>query len=165
MRLIPYNSFKIQTLLGKKDIEERLNHNVVSSITYPLQPGTKEKPLFRGSVSEDGFKIVRVIRGRNSFLPIVIGKVNPCPYGYELSVKMRLNWFVFALMTFYIVGSGGMALLLLLVSIASHDFSWHNLFAFTLFAFGIILSNVTFQKEASITRTFFTNLYNESEWN
>ena len=48
---------------------------------------------FTGSVADGGFKIMRVIRYRNSFLPVVTGRIEPHDTGSRIHVRMRLHLF------------------------------------------------------------------------
>jgi 1,4-dihydroxy-2-naphthoate octaprenyltransferase len=54
---------------------------------------------FEGVLSMTGFKICRVINYRNSFLPIVVGKMLPrLQGGTRIEVQMRMQWIVTAFM-------------------------------------------------------------------
>jgi hypothetical protein len=51
---------------------------------------THGKP-FSGTVTDRGFVITRVIRYNNSFLPVVIGTIEPQGAGSRIRVRMRLS--------------------------------------------------------------------------
>ena len=61
---------------------------------------------FEGTVEVDRFKISRIIRGRNSFLPIIEGTFREEPSGTAVTLNMRMAWpvvvfwsgFIFALL-------------------------------------------------------------------
>jgi hypothetical protein len=67
---------------------------------------------FEGVVLQDSFKIYRLIYYRNSFLPIIIGKLEPVPGGTRITITMRLHPFVAVFMAFWIacVGSSAFAM-------------------------------------------------------
>lgn len=51
----------------------------------------KRRQAFEGSVSEEGFKINRIIRYRNSFLPVLQGQFFSHGHGVRIEVMMRLH--------------------------------------------------------------------------
>ena len=59
---------------------------------------THDKP-FSGTVADGTFEISRVIRYRNSFLPVVCGRIEPQGAGSRIHVRMRLHLFAMVFMT------------------------------------------------------------------
>jgi hypothetical protein len=85
------HSFEIQTLLSPKEVLD-----VVKANTEPRQffrPSSETK-YFEGEVDEANFKMRRIIKYRNSFLPQINGAVDAVEMGSIVSVKMRLHGFV-----------------------------------------------------------------------
>lgn len=56
---------------------------------------------FNGKILENSFKIQRNISYRNSFLPVIIGKIEENDSGVKVSIKMRMNLFIKGFMTFW----------------------------------------------------------------
>lgn len=68
----------------------------------------KEGPPFTGRVRDRTFRISQVVRGRNSFIPWVWGRVDQTPTGARLKVTMLMHPFVLVFRLFWlaIVGRG-----------------------------------------------------------
>ena len=60
-----------------------------------------DKP-FCGEVSGSTFKVMRVIRYRNSFLPVVSGTLEPRGAGTRVHVRLRLHAWVMAFIVFFL---------------------------------------------------------------
>jgi hypothetical protein len=54
-----------------------------------------------GEVSDARFKFMRVIHGRNSFLPVITGEVVDTATGVELTATFRLHWLVAVFMVLW----------------------------------------------------------------
>jgi len=90
-----------------------------------VEPAEKPSPLFWGEVGGDSFRVRRKINYRNSFLPLVRGRIHPVIGGATVSVVMYLHPFVAAFMVFWL-------------SAAVH-FVWHNLSPARYMQFGMFL--------------------------
>jgi hypothetical protein len=64
-------------------------------------------PPFVGTVQEDSFRIRRDIRHRNSFLPVVCGRLVPTPTGTRVWVTMFIHPLVLVFMLFWLGMIGG----------------------------------------------------------
>src|SRR5450432_1343655 len=62
-------------------------------------------PPFIGIVQEDSFKLQRAIRYRNSFLPMVRGRIAPTPTGTRINVTMYIHPLVALFMMVFIFGT------------------------------------------------------------
>lgn len=100
MKLLPYDSFTIQTRDPLPLILQRLNAEVEAPrIGFGF---SQHRALYQGSVSEDGFKITRIINYRNSFLPIIRGSFAQEPDGTTIiHITMGLHPFVMAFLGFW----------------------------------------------------------------
>jgi hypothetical protein len=56
---------------------------------------------FEGRIGADGFAINRVIRYRNSFLPMIAGRITPAATGTLIAISMRPMWFVLIFWLFW----------------------------------------------------------------
>ncbi len=61
---------------------------------------------FQGDVSSDAFEITRIIRYRNSFLPVVRGQFLPSASGTTVAIQMELHPFVMVGMCLWFGGVG-----------------------------------------------------------
>ncbi len=93
--LIPYKRFVIRTNLSCAQAADTLRQFV-----GPRRIGTPvwstDAPDFRGEVWPDRFKIQRVIRYRNSFLPVLHGSFTPNGNETLIDVRMIVNRYVIA---------------------------------------------------------------------
>lgn len=77
---------------------------VVTALTKNVSPipwFRKSETPFIGSVSTDGFRIIRVVRGRDSFNPMLYGRIRQDPTGTTLQVTATLHPFVWTFMTMW----------------------------------------------------------------
>ncbi len=95
---IPYEKVMIQSKLEPAQIITRLKTATSGFSWFKFPPKEKD---FVGTVSSDGFRISRNIRNRNSYLPLLIGKIHANSKGAEGSqvvVIMSLHPVVIFLM-------------------------------------------------------------------
>ncbi len=93
MRLIPYETFRITTYKTPDEILAILE-NIVEPLDFFYQK--REKP-FCGSFSIEKFKFFRNIWYRNSFLPVINGRISTdgeCT-GIEISARMTVFTSIF----------------------------------------------------------------------
>ena len=98
---------------------------------------------FTGAVSEDGFRISRTISYRNSFLPLIEGRLRATPQGSEVRLLMRLFYPVLAFIAVFAFT------LVRMLDNAGHDLGGYALFT-PLFA--LVLTLAAFIPEALIAR-------------
>ncbi len=128
-----------------------------NEITQILQENTSEKmhifcgiydEFFNGTISEESFKIQRNINYRNSFLPVIIGKIKEIENGSEIFIKMRLNNFVKGFMTFWF---SFVILFCLMVPFMKFDFP-SCLIPYIMLVFGILLVTISNKCETKIAK-------------
>lgn len=95
MWLIYYHSFDITTSKTPEEIIETLE-----TITY-LSPSSAVKnkhsvsnKIFSGEATLSRFEIFRPYYIRNSFRPIVYGKITKTSVDNSINIRMRMHWFV-----------------------------------------------------------------------
>jgi hypothetical protein len=94
---MPFYSFQIDTALPRQDVVERIRTLINGEKSMPSNPAP-----FSGSVDRESFKLHRVIRYRNSFLPAISGKIDHSPTGTRVSVMMFMHPFVAVFMAFWL---------------------------------------------------------------
>jgi hypothetical protein len=108
MLFIPYDSAEIRTPLTPEQIQEKLKpfigHRTFAE--YFKEP----RYQFGGAIKADHFKIFRHVRGRNSYLPIIRGEIQPLPDGTMVTLSFQIHWFV----------------VLFFTSIGGMSFWWHD---------------------------------------
>jgi hypothetical protein len=100
--LLPFERYKIKSLLSKGIIEERFQKNIENKPPFFsfFYSGGK---LFKGEIYRDHFVIERIIKYRNSFLPMIEGTIFQDNMGSTIKIVMRLNKFVLAFWIFWMV--------------------------------------------------------------
>jgi hypothetical protein len=153
---LPFERFAIETPLVPAEVAERLRHATRSRSLFRAGP-TDGKP-FIGSVSDSEFRIVRAINYRNSFLPVVRGRIKQTVDGTRVEVSMRLAGFVFAFMCFWLGFVALFFLGFLVASLSRHQLTWFVLFPLGMFVFGSVLTVGAFKLEAGRSRECLESL-------
>ena len=111
---MPFYRFQIDVNLPSQVVVERLKAIVGDkpsfwgAMTRPFR-GTGTLP-FIGTVQEDSFRIQRDISYRNSFLPLVWGRIEPTGTSTRVSVTMFIRPLVAVFMTSWLGMAGNFAL-------------------------------------------------------
>ncbi|MFN6565506.1 MAG: hypothetical protein RMY28_037675 [Nostoc sp. ChiSLP01] len=98
MKVLPYNTFTISTPDTLSVVLQRLNAKVEPTKAFRFS--TKHAP-YQGSISEEGFKISRIIHYRNSFLPMIRGRFEVESHQTIIHIEMSLHPFVMAFLGFW----------------------------------------------------------------
>jgi len=106
MTLWPYKTIVMESPLRPAELLKRLTRVVAP----PLGRVSNTRTEFLGTITEQGFEIRRRIEYRNSFLPIIHGRVHPSAEGARVEVKMRLRLAIVVFGAFWV----GMLLLCML---------------------------------------------------
>lgn len=113
---MPFRRVEIRTPLPVETVRDRIRQKVRPATTdgfwerleAAIEPAA-DPSTFRGTVSENEFKIRRVIRYRNSFLPVIRGQLSTSVGGNTtIRLTMTLHVFAAAFMVFWL-GSVAMA--------------------------------------------------------
>jgi len=93
MNIFPFQKIVLTSKLNENELTSRLNEYVEPSRfkLYWLRDSPK---LYVGNITEKGFGIRRIFKGRNSFIPFVIGKIEKEGAGSKIVVIMRLHYIV-----------------------------------------------------------------------
>ena len=76
--LFPLHRFELHAQAAVPEVMSRLQ--AVTELKWPWLRRPKNKE-FIGSVSQDRFRLLPIIQGRNTYLPWVLGSVTPSPSG------------------------------------------------------------------------------------
>jgi|LGVF01.1.fsa_nt_gb hypothetical protein len=172
MLLIPYECLIVETHLSPEEV-----HRKLTSIVEPRRsrrwfwPFWSEHRPYQGRVSRDEFRIIRIIHYRNSFLPIVKGRIQQEVDGSYVHITMHPHIVVLAFMTFWLGAFGYMCLNLVADIIIST--LWPDLtepvFPSALlgiggmFMFGYVLLMGAFKFESIKSKSFFREMLEESD--
>jgi hypothetical protein len=108
--LLPYTQLVFESPLSKEEVVRRLTLEVASR-RWGWGLFERRTELFEGEVSEGGFRISRIIRYRNSFLPVIHGRFSPLVKGVRIDITMRLHVavLIFSIVWLSAVGFGALA--------------------------------------------------------
>jgi hypothetical protein len=93
MMFYPYRRYTYNSRLSEDTIRKRLaaivrSDHVLRSLDYPTEIDIND---YTGQVWDEGFELERVIDKRNSFLPIINGKLTKDALGTRVELSMRLS--------------------------------------------------------------------------
>ena len=141
MKLIPYDKFQINSKLTPIEITQRIRDCTGDDETFNFHQ-THE---FSGQVNDHDFKIMKNISYRNSFLPVIEGKVEQAGIGSQVTISMHLHLLVIFLIFISLV-------VIVIVGISRlkfYDaFSWSMLAPFGMIFFVLALTSGGFWFEA-----------------
>ena len=131
MKLLPYHRFFLETEASAEDVVNGIKPFVTHE--GPLIPEALPSEVFSGCITREGFKFTPVLRGgRNSFLPVIVGRFESTQRGTTVRVSMRLHalvamflafWMMFVL-RFGLIGILGGPLIFMPVAAVMATFAW-----------------------------------------
>lgn len=136
MLFLPFDKFEIETTRTKSMVQHDLECNTNIGTVFSLFSGGP--CFFNGRVEGSSFTIGKNIFGRNSFLPIIHGKILETENGCIVKINMRMSVFTMLFMAFWLTMSAPFAfsyvysLFTDVAAVGSQPFP-------TMFAFGYIL--------------------------
>lgn len=90
MKLIPYETFTLQTSDSISRVREKLAASI--STSKPLRWARSHRDAsYQGKLYETGFEIRRIIYYRNSFLPTIRGQFEATAQGTAIHIKMGMH--------------------------------------------------------------------------
>lgn len=156
--IFPFERFTITTALPPDIVREKLI-SVVEPPSRNIRWGmTKPDKPYQGKISESYFEISRIINYRNSFIPVIKGRIYPDGTGSKIHIEMTMHPFVMVFMGIWlgIVGQG--ALGMLIAAFSSATFEPAYLIPLGMFVFGILLCAIGFRPEANGSKKFLIDL-------
>jgi hypothetical protein len=77
-----------ESSLSREEVTARLQREVAPA-TWQWRKTSRQ--LFEGTFADGRFHMIRVVRGRNSFRPVIEGQIVPQPHGVRIDVQLRLH--------------------------------------------------------------------------
>lgn len=77
-----------QSPLTREDLVTRLEQQVVPPRLFSSEKGPQR---FEGTVADGRFRMMRSVRGRNSFRPVIAGAVTSSTTGARVDVRLQLH--------------------------------------------------------------------------
>jgi hypothetical protein len=148
MLLLPQEILVYRSTLGIQQIHERLVTYVEPQINGFVGWKKKRQKQYEGTVDRNGFEITRIIGYRNSFLPVISGRIKATESQTVITITMRLHLFVRVFLTIWC----GMAILFLVIyitkSIQERLFDPATLLPIALLIFMYSLTTRSFKMES-----------------
>ena len=159
----PGMKFMIESHRTPEELLSRLRSvtALYESFLVPLDEEKKIDPDFKGEIGETDFKIrprigTFVLFGmnaelKNSFLPMIVGRIHRANGQTTIEIKMRLMWHIILFMIIWFAGTGFAFLAGLLVAITDGEIGAAAVSAVMILA-GQLLMRVGFYPAAKMAR-------------
>lgn len=158
--LIPYKRFVISTSLTVEEIVNVISDAILPRHTLTTWHSSTTK-VFEGKIDKQGFEIQKIIHNRNSFLPVLYGRIIPADRGSRIEIKLTLNILVGVFSVIWLSAMSGAFVLLAITKTnnsASNEYLWAPFAAIGLF---LLMVNLGFGSYAKETEDFITNLFED----
>ncbi|AFM05119.1 hypothetical protein Fleli_2766 [Bernardetia litoralis DSM 6794] len=160
MNILPYESLTYTTHLSKEEVLKKLSNKVEPK--RGIFPDNGYQP-YEGTISENTFKIKRIIGYRNLFLPYIKGKIEESQDSTLIHIKMRLHPFVIVILCIWslFMALGGLVFIVFSVqklrnpSISDIPFFVSPL----LIIIVLVLACRAFHSEGNKSKVFFEKLF------
>ncbi|MBA4198469.1 MAG: hypothetical protein C0459_13040 [Chitinophaga sp.] len=146
MNLLPFRRYQFSSKLSSINLLEKLDSNIELYQGLRFDNYNFSTKLFVGKLRDNSFKIRPILRGRNSFIPIIQGKLINRQSTTSIILKMRINYFVSA---FFIWIS------ITLIFFESHKNLSNILFAIFIYIIVIYLFNIECNKAIKSLQNIF----------
>jgi hypothetical protein len=154
MTFLPFETIVIETPLTKEDTIINLTKNIEPEKTFRFLNKSDTK-AFEGHLRGNEFEIKRIINYRNSFLPIIKGRVETSGQGTRITIDMRLHAVV---IVFMLIWFGFVGLFFIASIINSEDGNETILFPLGMLVFGYALTMGGYLFESFRTKEVLTDI-------
>lgn len=154
MAFVPYEHLTIDTALPLNEAVDRITRLVEP---YQFLRFSRNHTEFQGKVTQQDFRITRIIHYRNSFIPIIKGRFVTNPLGTRIIIKMTLHPLAIAFMIFW-MGAAGVMIVRALLQIDERTVVQP---ALAMMVFGYLLTTVAFKLESVKARKRLRQLFAE----
>jgi hypothetical protein len=152
MKFLPSEKIIYKTKLTETEVLKRLSEHIepVKAFRVTLFSNDATKP-YQGLVKGLSFEITRIIRYRNSFLPIIVGVIEKNYDGTTINVQMRLHRFVLIFLCIWMIPMGGFAIMMLIAVLKGSE--WNGIsfmpLGMVLFAYALTIGGFNFESSKS----------------
>ena len=161
MNYLPHHFISYQTKLESQEVLQRLDEVVEPYKTWRWKGIWKEAfdNPYEGKITGQTFEISRLTNYKNSFKPIIKGKVKQKNYGTLIEVELGLHLIVKLIGLFWL-GGVFLGFLAFYFSAGPEDgFEPLALIPLAMIAFAYIIMMIAFQYEVKKTSAFFEELW------
>ncbi len=152
MAFIPYTCFVIETPLTPEKVIVKFQQMIQPKNFWP-NPFSGDRKQFEGTISKEGFRVVRNIYYLNSFIPLIKGRFDSSGSGGKIVITMSIHPLV--VLTFALV------------------FAFFGYFFFTFLmelipgilaisgglGLGYVICTLAFKRESAVDRNFLVKVF------
>lgn len=160
--LFPYKKLVFESPLSKEEVIQRLTSEVAQPRSG-LRWLERRTENFQGKVSEEGFQIRRIIRSRNSFLPIIYGRFSPSVPGVRIEVTMKVQTGVLVFSILWLGFVGGLAVFTLPKMLATGSIDSEGLVGWAMVLIFYLAVTISFGVEANKARKLLNRIFEVDE--
>lgn len=151
MKIIPSERIEIISSFTIEEVKRVLDDNIQPKVRFNFTYPNKHR-VFEGFYEDNIFEIQRIIRGRNSFIPKIKGKLSSHENGSKLMATFKMNQFVIIFMIIWLgfVGVGFFVALGLVISENLNPFIIVGPFVMMIFGFGLMNYGFNSEKKKAV---------------
>jgi len=158
MKYLPFEKYIFETSLSPEEVFKRISENIEPERTFRFQMlGNNYNKPYEGKIEGRNFRLKRLISYRNSFLPVLIGTVEPTLNTTYIKFRMRLIHFVLGFMILWMTIIFIVTISMLLMGL-SNGFKPPMLIPAVMLAFGYLLTTLAFKYESKKYLAFIVDL-------
>jgi len=157
MKYFLFEKYSLTTNLTRDEVHDRLEANLHPGKNWPFLVRNDTTQPYIGSLDTDGFVIRRVLRWHNSWQPITTGRFSNTATGTAITIRVQPHIMPLLFMTFwtFVIGS-------VFIGAVFASSLLFALFPLSLLIITHTFILVTFNKETTKTKTFLTDLLNQT---
>jgi hypothetical protein len=107
VKLLPFHRFEITSPLRREEVLAAISSRLEERKWFAVRmPGAQNDERFEGAVTADSFNITRIMGYRNSFAPVIDGKVHEAGRFSRIVITMQLHIVVLIFMVMFAVIAG-----------------------------------------------------------
>lgn len=165
MRILPYEDYQLITSLPEKEVIELISRQIEpkQALRFAQFRRNKNWKPYEGEITGNIFRIIRVIRYRNSFLPMIFGTIESRGGETRISIEMRMmplaTLFIFLLMGVIVI----MEISFLYIGLHDQSFLPAIAVPLMMFALGYFMVYWGFKIESVRSKKFLRELLRADE--
>ena len=144
-----------ETHLSTDEITARLQREVAPA-TWRLYENRRQ--LFVGTFADGRFRMMRLVRGKNSFRPLIEGRLSPSSTGARIDVRLKLHPLVLIVCAFLLI-VGGLITLVSLSEVLAGGESGHTFVTAVAFTLLVLIFIAIMRAEASKATQLLADLF------
>ena len=163
MKLLPIEIITYQSKRTKEELLVLLTNTIEPESKNLWRTNTNNSKPYKGKIDTNHFEIKRILSYRNSFQPIIKGKIIPDLSGTRIEIKMQLHTFAMVFMCIW-MGIVAISCVAVIVALANGaPFHPAILIPFGMLFFGYAMTMGGFKYETKKSKAFFQSLFEARE--